>query len=162
MKRLTLLRHAKSSWNNPDQTDIARPLNDRGWRDAPLMGQVCSEKIPAPDLILVSPAQRTRETIESFLEGWGLKGVRVDVDDRLYLAGIEDWYDVISERSADANHILGCAHQPGVGDFAYWLDNTYSMDVPTSAVISFSISGGELDRNCGELEFYGIPREYRE
>lgn len=140
--------------------DIERPLNDRGRRDAPLMGSVCAEELPPPDLILVSPAQRTRETVEAFLEGWKLDSIRIVVDERLYLAGISEWEDVVSERADGAGHILGCAHQPGVGDFACWLDSTYAREVPTGTVISFSVPVGELYRDCAELEFYGIPRDY--
>lgn len=161
MKRLTLLRHAKSSWDHPELRDIDRPLNSRGRRDAPLMGQVCRDNLPAPDLVLLSPSRRTRETVEAFLESWGMGHVPSIVDDRLYGAGISEWDDVVSGHADSTRHILGCAHQPGIGDFACWLDASYSADVPTAAVISFSIPGGELHRDCADLEFYGIPKAYR-
>ncbi len=161
MNRLTLLRHAKSSWDHPDLKDIDRPLNDRGRRDAPLMGQVCSDALPAPDLVLLSPARRTRETVEAFLEGWGLDGIPAIIDPRLYLAGIEDWEDVVNEYAVRGDHILGCAHQPGIGDFACWLDATYTRDVPTAAVLSFAVPGGEAVRDGANLVFYGIPAEFR-
>ncbi|MDH3511983.1 MAG: histidine phosphatase family protein [Gammaproteobacteria bacterium] len=61
-KRLTLLRHAKSSWNNPSLDDRDRPLNKRGERDAPMMGQRLLKKSTRPSLILTSPAKRARQT----------------------------------------------------------------------------------------------------
>ncbi|MEZ4485136.1 MAG: histidine phosphatase family protein [Syntrophotaleaceae bacterium] len=65
MKRLTLLRHAKSSWHDPDLNDFARPLNKRGLHDAPLMGQRLANRNFQPDWVLASPAVRTRQTIET-------------------------------------------------------------------------------------------------
>ncbi len=161
MDRITLLRHAKSSWADGALGDMDRPLNDRGRRDAPLMGQVCRDNIPSPDLILVSTALRTRETVEAFLEGWGLEGVPVISDSRLYLAGLDQWEEVVSEHAASARHILGCAHQPGLGDFACWLDASFTKDVPTAALISFSLPGGRIDCGAGNLEFYGVPGDFR-
>jgi phosphohistidine phosphatase len=125
------------------------------------MGGVCGDTLPPPDLVLVSSALRTRETIDLFLEGWGLTDTRVIVEEDLYLAGIADWRSVVSQWADEADHILGCAHQPGLGDFAGWLDSSCTQEVPTAAVFSFSITGGELKRSCGRMDLYRIPRDFR-
>ena len=62
MKTLFILRHAKSSWDNSALTDFERPLNERGRRDAPRMGRLMRERALRPDVILCSPAERTRQT----------------------------------------------------------------------------------------------------
>ncbi len=62
MKTLIIVRHAKSSWDNPDLKDIERPLNDRGEKDAPKMAKRLKEREITPDLLLSSPAVRAIET----------------------------------------------------------------------------------------------------
>jgi phosphohistidine phosphatase len=162
MTRLTLLRHAKSSWDQPDLSDIDRTLNDRGRRDAPLMGLVCAERLPKPDIILVSPAVRTMETVELFADAWNLQpGVEVIVEDRLYLATRFDWIRIVGTYAGRGSHILGCGHQPGVGNFAGWLDGTFNGDVPTATVLSFLTGNGGLDQGTARLDFAGRPKDYR-
>ena len=73
MKKLLLLRHAKSSWGAADLTDFERPLNERGRRDAPLVGEFIREQGLRPDLVISSPAQRTRETIALVIEAAGIE-----------------------------------------------------------------------------------------
>lgn len=161
MTQLTLLRHAKSSWDHPDLRDIDRPLNDRGKRDATLMSLVCAERISPPDLVLVSPAQRTRETIELFCDAWVSWEPEIVIDDRLYLAGRGDWRQLISDYHLEADHILACSHQPGVGDFARWLCREFDGNIPTATVISLRLKKGEVAENCGDLDFVGSPKQFR-
>ena len=66
MKKLFLIRHAKSNWNDHTLSDIERPLNHRGERNAPTMAQRAAYKWSKPDLILCSPALRARQTAEKF------------------------------------------------------------------------------------------------
>jgi len=72
MKRLYLVRHAKSSWNRPELDDIDRPLNKRGKRDAPFMGQRLKQHDVCPDLIISSPAKRALKTAKIIAHLWGL------------------------------------------------------------------------------------------
>jgi len=160
MTRLTLMRHAKSSWDRPDLRDIERPLNARGNRDATLMGLVCAERLPSPDLVLVSPAVRTRETIDLFFEAWISADPDVLVEEDLYLADRGDWLLVLSENAARTNHILACSHQPGVGDIARWLCRDFDADVPTATIISIVLETDELDQSSGKLDFIGSPKDF--
>lgn len=155
------MRHAKSSWDHPDLRDIQRPLNSRGQRDATLMGLVCADKIPSPDLVLISPAARTRETMELFFEAWNSSNPVLSIEDDLYLAGISEWLAVLSEHTGRADHIMACSHQPGTGDFARWLCPDVDGGLPTAAVISITFKSGELDRNSGSLDFEGRPKDFR-
>jgi phosphohistidine phosphatase len=159
MTRLTLLRHAKSTWGT-GEADFDRPLNERGRRDAPLMGRVCSEKLPLPDLVLVSSARRTCETMELAAKAWGLEGVEITETDSLYLAGLTDWVSIMEAAKDRADHILACAHQPGVELFARWLDHSFQGDVPTCTVISLSFEG-EFGSGMGQVDFYGTPKDFR-
>ena len=69
MKKLVLIRHAKSDWSNPFLDDFLRPLNKRGEKNAPLMAKVLKEKNIRPDLIISSPSLRTKQTLEYFING---------------------------------------------------------------------------------------------
>lgn len=160
MNRLTILRHAKSSWDHTGLQDKQRPLNERGRHDAPLMGRICSKRLPVPDLILVSSAQRTRETAALFLEAWGLHDAEAQVSDYFYLAGREDWVDAVRPLADSAEHLLICGHQPGLGDLAYWLCSDFREEVPTGAVISFTGLEGGLWENSGTLDYYDCPRNH--
>ncbi len=163
MKRITLLRHAKSSWDNPDTSDRERPLNKRGLRDAPMMGKLCSSILPRPDLILSSPALRTRQTISLFLEGWGLtetEGAAVELVEDFYLGGPETLRNITSFRLEGSDHILVCAHQPGIGDFAHWLNRDCPRDIPTSAVFSFRIGEEGLVQGRAFLDYEDRPRKH--
>ncbi|NOX94757.1 MAG: histidine phosphatase family protein, partial [Alphaproteobacteria bacterium] len=85
MKRLTLMRHAKSSWDKPDVHDFDRTLNERGGKAAPLMGVYMKENRLIPDYILCSSAVRTRQTLELILPYFD-DATEVIFSDRLYLA----------------------------------------------------------------------------
>jgi len=163
--RLTLLRHAKSSWDDPELRDIQRPLNPRGLRDAPFMGAYCADRLSQPDLVLVSPARRAQETVELFLEGWRTRiesdGGRwrtpeIAVLDELYLAGSRDWDAVLDQFGRQGDHILACGHQPGIGDFAREFDPRFRGDFPTAAVVSFSVDDGSP-----EIDFVERPKDAR-
>ena len=76
MKTLVLVRHAKSSWSNSQQSDFERPLNDRGFNDAPLMARVVDSLGVKPDFILTSAAKRALTTANFFAEHFGLNGAK--------------------------------------------------------------------------------------
>ena len=74
MKTLLLMRHAKSSWKDSDLKDFDRPLNKKGKKDAPMMGRLIKDQELVPEVIFCSPAQRTVQTIEAFVEACGYQG----------------------------------------------------------------------------------------
>lgn len=125
------------------------------------MGLICSEKIPSPDLVLISPAVRTRETMEVFFEAWISSNPVMAVEDDLYLAGLSDWLAVLTEHADRGNHIMACSHQPGTGDFARWLCPDVDGDLSTATVISITFKSGELAENSGTLDFEGRPKDFR-
>ncbi len=113
MKRLSLLRHAKSSWGAPAQDDFDRPLNKRGRIAAPLMGAYIKATIGAPDCILCSSAIRTRETLDLLLPFFGANPC-IDYSRGLYLASPADILEHVRAAPEDAGHILVIAHNPGL------------------------------------------------
>jgi len=162
MRRLTLLRHAKSSWKNTELADIDRPLNDRGRRDAKTMGADCFGRMPPPEIALVSPAKRVDETIKLFFAAWEEAAPTIIRVNELYQAGMNDWADIVKAHRGDAEHVLACGHQPGIGEFAAWLCKGAIGELPTAAVVSILLPDGQLDENTGSLNFVRRPREVSE
>ena len=115
MRTLLLMRHAKSSWDNPAWTDHERPLNDRGERSAPIIGAWLKAEGLTPDLIVCSDARRTRETAALVAPACGYQGEVVETD-ALYLANVRDWREVLRSLPDTAGVALCIGHNPGLED----------------------------------------------
>ena len=113
-KRLTIIRHAKSSWENPDCEDHGRPLNKRGLRNAPEMGARLAKRDWLPNLFLASKAKRARDTAALIAGKVGYAEERIVFDDRLYLAQPGEWRSVIGALPAEAAHVACIGHNPGI------------------------------------------------
>src|ERR1700742_1748644 len=113
MKTLFLLRHAKSSWDNPGLADFDRPLNDRGFAAAPLMGRVLSIKGYRPALIISSPAERAKTTAILVKAAAGFD-CPLEYDDRVYEASPQKLQKVISKVSDEKESVMVAGHNPGV------------------------------------------------
>ncbi len=113
MKTLLLMRHAKSSWKDPQLTDHERPLNKRGKRDAPLMGQLLHERRLVPQQIISSSAVRARQTAESVAESSGYAGDIMYLD-RLYLAEADEYIQALREVPDQFDRVMIIGHNPGL------------------------------------------------
>lgn len=132
MKTLLLLRHAKSSWADPDQEDHERPLKKRGRRDAKKIGQLLREHELLPDLVLTSDARRALDTTTRALKFAGHEG-EVTIDERLYLSGAEQILDVLHEQGNGDTRALVVGHNPDLEDLLMVLVNE-SIRLPTSTL----------------------------
>jgi phosphohistidine phosphatase len=132
MKTLLLLRHAKSSWDAPDQPDHDRPLNDRGKRDAPRVGQLLNETRLRPALVLSSTAKRARKTAAKVLEAGGY-ALEVQLRRELYLADVGTWVRVLQALPDEANCVLAVGHNPGIEDLVQVLCGG-RQTMPTAAL----------------------------
>ena len=95
MKTIILVRHAKSSWKDPGLNDFDRPLNKRGKKNAPLMGQKLKERQVMPDLVLSSPAKRARKTATAIAKAVGYPKKRIVFDDNMYHGGARYLFEMI-------------------------------------------------------------------
>ena len=117
MKRLLLLRHAKSGRDDPKLDDHQRPLNARGRADAPRIGAYMRKKKYLPQLILCSTALRTVETLELVRENWDIEP-RTEFLDSLYLAKADAIAALVRKTSSPVNVLLLVGHNPGLEDCA--------------------------------------------
>ncbi len=113
MKTLLILRHAKSSWKDASLADHDRPLNKRGERDAPRMGQLLLDQGLVPDLIISSTAKRARQTAELVAQACGYENEIVFTRD-LYHAGPEDYLETLNIMAEDEEVVMVVGHNPGM------------------------------------------------
>ncbi len=136
MKRLMLARHAKSSWANPGQEDIDRPLNDRGERNAPEMGRRMLERGEVPDVVVSSPARRALATARLMAAELGIPREDIVIEDALYEASVQTWITVIAALPAGADAVLMVGHNPTLTDLANLLCREVQIDnIPTCGVL---------------------------
>jgi phosphohistidine phosphatase len=117
MRRLYLLRHAKSSWDDPRMPDHERPLSDRGRDAAVAMAEHCDRTGIRPDLVLCSSAVRARETLAGVLPGLGTS-LRVAIEDALYTFEARDLLERIRAVEDEVAAVMVVAHNPGIGVLA--------------------------------------------
>jgi len=153
MKILLLLRHAKSSWKNPGLADINRPLNKRGKRDAPRMGMLLREQDLVPDIILSSPAIRTRKTAQAVSIESGYE-YDIEIHDEFYPGNPYSFIETLTAMPDQIKKALIVAHNPGLEEFLDVLTGE-SARMPTSALAQISLpinSWSELiNREEGKL-----------
>ncbi len=131
-KTLLILRHAKSSWKEPNLTDYQRPLNSRGLSDAPRMGQLLIEQNLIPDLIVASSASRANTTAALIAQECNCID-RIVPYKELYLAAPETHVRVLQEQNNDDSTIMIVAHNPGVEQLVYDLTG-HEEAMPTAAL----------------------------
>jgi len=132
MKTLLVLRHAKSSWNDPALDDQERPLNKRGRRDAPRMGELVRECGLIPDVIISSDAVRARLTAEAVAEAARYAG-EILLDPRLYLACPADILSLLTTVRENAGTVMIVGHNPGLETLVEQLTGE-RQDLPTAAL----------------------------
>ena len=113
-KTILIMRHAKSSWDDSSQKDFDRPLNKRGRRDAPAMGDFLAGLELIPDFIVCSPAERARETILLLTKASKVDKSIIHWNEDLYYDGVEAYLESLRSAPEDADVVLVAGHNPAV------------------------------------------------
>jgi len=170
MKKLTLLRHAKSGWDDPVARDFDRPLNAKGKRAAHRIGEYFRARNLEFDHVVASPAVRVIETLEHLAEGAGEMQPPA-WDKRIYLASAVSLLDVVQESDDAYDSLLLAGHNPGLEDLILMLvpdnpdDDTREQveeKFPTASIveISFPVDRWEdVRENSGVLSYFVRPRD---
>ena len=132
MKMLLVLRHAKSSWDDPTLDDHERPLNDRGRRDGPRMGELVREYGLMPDIVISSDAVRAQLTAEAVAEAARYAG-EILLDPRLYIASPADILSLLQTARENARTIMIVGHNPGLEELVEQLTGE-RQDLPTATL----------------------------
>ncbi len=163
MKTLLLVRHAKSSWDNINLTDIKRPLNKRGKRDAPFMGELLRDHSVMPDLIISSSAERALYTAKILAEKIEYPESKILVNKKIYRAVFRDLFKEIKNLDDSLSTVMIVGHNPELTDFLSSLTNSYVEDIPTAGIcmIQLSISSwADIEEGCGKLVSFEYPKKY--
>lgn len=161
MKTLTILRHAKSSWNKPGLRDFDRPLNGRGKRDAPDMGDRMKEAGIRPSLIMSSPAVRAWSTAKLVAAEIGYPIEFLQREPDLYHASAEQLLDVIAKQDEGFNNLVLVGHNPGLTDLANKLVPGLTGNLPTAGFVSLLIDNDTWElrgRRSVELLSHDYPK----
>jgi phosphohistidine phosphatase len=166
MKRLYLLRHAKSSWKESGVPDHDRPLARRGRRAAKTMAAHLREEGIAPELVLCSTARRARDTFERIEPAFGAPDVRFEPE--LYHASADALLDRLHEVPDAVESVMLIGHNPSLEMLALELARPgaqvreLAAKYPTAALATFAIPGAswrELGRGSAELTGFVRPRD---
>ncbi len=162
MKTLTILRHAKSSWEFPELTDFERPLNKRGKNDAPAMGQRLAARAISPDLIVTSPAKRALKTAKVVAGAIGYPKKKLVTDERVYMADVDELMSVLHKIENNYKDVFLVGHNPGMTDLVNDLIDESIINLPTCGVVraKFDIKTWKaLKKGTGKLEFFDYPKK---
>lgn len=152
MKTLLVLRHAKSSWSNPDLADHDRPLKKRGKRDAPRIGRLLRDEDLVPDLMIASTAKRARKTAEAVAEHSGYEG-EIKLSRDLYAFGPESYVEALYGLPDVYQRVMVIGHNPGLEDLVEVLTGEWER-LPTAALAKIELpirSWRELAAETGDL-----------
>ncbi|WP_374943674.1 histidine phosphatase family protein [Sphingomonas sp.] len=160
MKTLTLLRHAKSGWDDMNLRDFDRRLNPKGKRAATVMGRHMRDANLAFDRVVASPAVRVVETLDGVASGYGRTLAPV-WDKRLYLAAASTLLDVVHELAPEHDRVLLVGHNPGLEDLVLLLaaDAGEAADkYPTATLAELTIGDAWTDASEGKAELVRFVR----
>ncbi len=162
MKRLTLIRHAKSDWGDSSLSDFDRPLNKRGQRDAPAMADYYKNTGAKPDVIISSPALRAKTTANYFLSAFSLTESQLNLERGIYEASPSELMTIINSLDEKWNNVLMFGHNPGFSMLATELTNEYYHKV-TCSVSELELyveNWNEVINGSGKLVHFDYPKNH--
>jgi len=165
MKRLSILRHAKSDWGTDEYgrhlDDIDRPLNKRGRRDAEALGHLLAAEQLQPGKIISSTAKRARQTAELAGQAIGFKPEDIEQEQELYLASTDRLLKTASGCHNTISHLMLIAHNPGMTELVNRVSNITLDNLPTCGLfcIEFGITEwSQIRASTGTCVWHHYPK----
>ncbi len=163
MKKLYLVRHAKSSWADMGMDDFDRPLNERGKKDAPQMANLLKHREVVPNQMISSPAKRAFSTCLLFAEVLKFESSKIITDKKLYHAGADTILKVLSnlKEQGDEEVVFLFGHNPGITEFANNLLNIAIDNIPTCGIVEAKLdieTWKEISFGCGKMNSFNFPK----
>jgi phosphohistidine phosphatase len=165
MKTLFLIRHAKSSQAEPGMKDFDRPLNDRGKKDAPLMGKILHQKKIKPDLLISSPAKRALSTAQKIAKEIDYPKAKIKKEAKIYEASVKTLLHIVNEIEDKNKNVFLFGHNPGFTDFLNYLTGDVIENIPTCGIAEIKFdadSWSEISRDTGKLVYFDSPKKNEE
>ncbi|HJY64294.1 MAG TPA: histidine phosphatase family protein [Ignavibacteria bacterium] len=164
MKSLYLVRHAKSSWDDPGLSDLERPLNKRGKTDSPAMGKLLYKQNDIPELMISSNAKRAFSTAKRIAKELDYPVKKIIVNDKLYMADIDDFINVIHSRNEEIDKLMLFGHNYGITYFANYISDADIDNIPTCGIVRIDFdfnSWKEIENKKGKLIFFEYPKKHK-
>jgi phosphohistidine phosphatase len=162
-RSLYLVRHAKSDWAYEGLADVDRPLNERGYRDAPLMAARVAKLGHEPDRIITSHAVRALTTALMFARQFEHDAAKIVLEPKLYEAAPSTLLSVLAAQPDTALKLMVFAHNPTLTDVASDLGGVAISNVPTTGVVCVRFEATTWSaalRSPGTFEFFEYPKKY--
>ena len=164
MKTLTIIRHAKSSWDQEGLHDFERPLNERGRRDAPIMAARLKQSAAIPELLVSSPALRAITTARVFADGLGISTDAIQLQAKIYEASVSTLLQIIRNLDDRYAHVALFGHNPGLSDLSRKLAHCDFDELPTCGMVQISLPAAhwrDVSANSGQLLYSSWPKDER-
>lgn len=161
MKKLFIIRHAKSDWSDDSLNDFDRPLNKRGFKNAPFMGKLLKKKSVKPDFILSSPANRAIETAQIIAKKVGYKKT-ISTNPDIYEAESKTLEKIIGDIDDKKKIVFLIGHNPGLSDLISILSKM-DENIPTCAVVEIGFntnSWKKISKKNSKVISYEYPKKY--
>ena len=150
MKRVILMRHAKSSWKDSNIPDHNRPLKKKGEKDVKGMAKMLKHKKHLPDLILCSSAERAKQTAAIFKKASSYEG-KIEYSDKLYMAEVPDLLTALNNAPKKAKCVMIIGHNPGLEALLQTLTGKVET-LPTSSIAYIALPISEWSDVSNEVE----------
>lgn len=161
MKTLYLLRHAKSSWDDPELKDFERPVNKRGLRDVPVIAGRFLARSPGLGCIMCSPAVRARTTAQLMAENINFPVSNILSNPELYFAGTGMLLKAARSLDEHCEAAMLIGHNPAITEFANLMTGSDIANIPTCGMVGLRIpqnSWQDIEPGSAELEFFDYPK----
>ena len=162
MKTLYLLRHAKSSWDNPELKDFERPLSERGLRDVPIMGERFKGRGDKLQCIISSPAVRAKTTAKMFAKAIDFAVDEIASNPELYFAGTGMFLKAASLLDESCTHAMLVGHNPAITEFANLMADCDIDNIPTCGLVSLSLAidqWADIQAGDATLAYFDYPKK---
>ena len=163
MKYLYLIRHAKSSWKDLSLRDYDRPLNSRGKRDAPFMGQKLHELNFIPDYVISSPAKRAKLTAIEICNAISYPLNEIIWEQKIYGASCSCLLNIMTNINGDKKTVCIFGHNPTLTDFCNYLSGSDIYNIPTCGIAEISFDTdhwSNISKELGELKRFDYPKKH--
>jgi len=165
VKRLFIIRHAKSSWSQPGLDDFDRPLNKRGQNDGPEMARRLGNAGARPDLIVASPAKRAKKTAQFMADGTGYDPAKIRYVEDLYLGSLSVHLQLLASLFNEADTLFLVGHNDTLTRLAEYLSGKNLGNIPTCGIVALEYAddfGFTTIAGMGKLLFFWFPKDHQE
>lgn len=162
MKTIYFLRHAKSGWNDPDLSDIDRPLNKRGKENAPMMGRLMRKLKVKPQLIISSPSKRTMTTALIVADKIGYQEKNIKIEMGLYGANVAEIVQLIHHLDDNLKTVMLVGHNPSFTLIVDYFTGKPIDNLPTCGFVQINFdvkSWRDVKTKNGEMILFEYPKK---